>query len=280
MALEVVAWNICNGFSDGNRAPQLIETIAHDLKPDIAILPEAYFEGSDDRLDNVTEDFDVLGYRVKHHLYEDVDGRRDRHGLMLIGRHELMGHVELIRLAGRTAFKASVADPTSDREGDFFGVHLDDRSKYTRALQTDDLLTHVVDRRPTIVAGDDNDMHARGLRTRILRAATRPLCALPLIEPGTPMPANMKSLAGLEYVAGRIGSLGSRLHEATSGVVMQRLEAAQFRDADESRRPTMSNRLPLAQLDHIMVRDAVPTGSRTRRNRLSDHRIVSARVTF
>jgi len=90
MAIDVLAWNVLDAFSDEQRARGVLD-VTLQQRPDVAVFSEAWREGQEGLLDNVYGHLDKAGYSIAGGLYEDDDGREDRHGILAIVRRVVMG---------------------------------------------------------------------------------------------------------------------------------------------------------------------------------------------
>lgn len=226
----------------------------------ILIVPEAYQEGdvySQRALEAMWSSRENL---IADVLYNDMDGRKDRHHLVLVGDAEVVEHIQPIQLLGRTALRASLKGNI-----DVIGVHLDDRDEDTRCKQTQALLDQVDPDRLTIIAGDFNAIHRDDRRAQLLRALGPFAGMFPEGEPGT----KQSKIA-------RLGSLATRLTMMAEGGPLAMMEGAGYHDADSSRRATMG----FVQLDHIMVpRDlSIATVFVQPLRGLSDHAAIGADI--
>lgn len=236
-------FNIHDGFSDESRLESIIDEIDR-LNADVLVLPEAYREGDEWFLPAVDDELKTLGYDTAYFLYDDNDGRLDRHGIMALSR---LGDIKAraVHLSGRTAvgFQASGVE--------IIGVHYDDRSESVRRTQNQD----VIDQSPGLIMGDMNSAGRWGRLLTPLRATT----LLPARFPSQTQP-EIRGWERASNIVQRIGAMaGSR--------VARDLRTAGYVDADPSHQATWPSRRPLMQLDRIVghswvvhVRDA-QTGS-------------------
>lgn len=267
MAVEVMAWNVLDAFSDEARARGVLAVVARQ-RPDAAVFSEAYAEGKETLLDDVLDELTGHGYAVVHGTYDDTDGRQDRHGIIGIVRNKILTSQKptLVNLDGRQAVRIPLADPESGEENDFIGVHLDDRSESGRLKQTTALLGLVGEK--AIIGGDFNALYKEDKTARVLRAA-RPIAKLlPAVDPRPDFrPPKLK----------RLGSLAGRLTDMAQGTTMQEFEAAGFQDADPSHQPTKG---PVC-IDHIVYRGMRLLSQRTHpASNMSDHRAVGAELAY
>lgn len=268
MAVEVMAWNVLDAFSDESRARGVLQVV-QEQRPDAAVFSEAWREGKDGLLDNVLDDLDRNGYAVAHGLYEDNDGRQDRHGIIGIVRSELVADQkpQLVSLGSRNAVHVPVVSTAgTETVFDFFGAHLDDRSEQRRLAQAERLIAAADFSGRVVVGGDLNAMHRTDPRAKALRAV-RPIARrMPTVEPRPDFkPPKLK----------RIGSLASRLTDMATGTTLERFEDAGFEDADSRRQPTKG---PF-NIDHILIKGLVSFDQRTHdKSPLSDHRAISTSV--
>ncbi|HSX32563.1 MAG TPA: endonuclease/exonuclease/phosphatase family protein [Candidatus Saccharimonadales bacterium] len=270
MAVEVMAWNVLDAFSDEQRARGVLKVVAEERRPDAALFSEAWREGKDGLLDKVFEDLDRNGYVVTHGLYQDNDGRQDRHGIVGIVRKERVAdqRPQLISLSSRNAVHMPLvsADHGTETVVDFFGAHLDDRLEGRRLAQAVRLIRVAEFSSHALIGGDFNAMQRGDPSAKALRFV-RPIARrMPTVEPRPDFkPPKLK----------RIGSLASRLTDMATGTTMQRFEEAGFRDTDPKNRPTKGPFM----LDHIVTRGLEVIGQETHaKSPLSDHRAISALV--
>jgi endonuclease/exonuclease/phosphatase (EEP) superfamily protein YafD len=269
MAVEVMAWNVLDAFSDESRARGVLQVV-QEQRPDAAVFSEAWREGKDELLDDVLDALNRSGYTVAHGLYEDNDGRQDRHGIIGIVRSELVADQkpQLVSLGSRNAVHVPVVNTAGDTETvfDFFGAHLDDRSERRRLSQAERLIATADFSGRVVVGGDLNAMHRSDPRAKALRVV-RPIARrMPTVDPRPDFkPPKLK----------RIGSLASRLTDMATGTTLERFEEAGFEDTDTRHQPTKG---PF-NLDYILVKGLVAFGQRTHdKSPLSDHRAISTSV--
>jgi endonuclease/exonuclease/phosphatase family metal-dependent hydrolase len=278
MSLKIETVNLCDGFSDERRIPDIFEEF-EEIQPDIAVFPEAYKEGEERYLDDVKAIFDQQGYVAVQQLYNDADNRQDRHGLIIAARHELALAYEPVRLAmSRSALQLLTYDPETEAQIDFYGVHFKDRPAPVRYEEAASLLEYVDPDRAAVVAGDFNNMKRSG-RATVLRAMGHVAGKFPQHEPGTPKPAKMMSRDGFRYVPARLASLFSRLGEMARGDVIDAMMESGFYDDDQDHSPTMSNKFPVAKIDLVVARKLRVHDQTTRKNRYTDHRTLVASVS-
>ncbi|MEO7397248.1 MAG: endonuclease/exonuclease/phosphatase family protein, partial [Ilumatobacteraceae bacterium] len=252
---QIVAWNIKNQLGDPEKHLDAINAVMPDNPddwPDVAIFSKAYEEIDTEfsTVHKTQEIFVDFGYQVVHGLYDDTDGRRDRHGIMAISR--LAGEVGLVSLGSRNAVKITATDKTTGTDFNVFGIHLDDRSEEQRLRQIDTLLRELVDPdKPTVIAGDLNAMHGDDTRAMLLRLIGKPAGLVKPIEPQDF--AELSGAKRMRKLPARMASIAVWLSLIAEGSVMRLLEDADFVDTDPAHSPTMSAKRPIAQLDHIMV---------------------------
>ena len=266
MSIEIATWNLRDGFSDPNRMDGIVQTLI-DAHPTVAILPEAYREGHESHLPAITELFSQAGYTAIHGLYNDHDGRLDRHGIMGVVKTEsLRGDPQIIKTLGRSALHIPIKDSDSGATMDVYGVHLDDRREETRQAYASGLLKLM--RRSSadisVAGGDFNAMHRKSWRSRILRAL-RPIAKrLPTIEPRPDFKYPKLK---------RLGSLVSRLTGMANGGTMQKFTTAGFRDTHPNQPATIGS----FNLDHIVFKGNVTAvGNPVQKTNKSDHRLLTA----
>lgn len=274
MNVNVLSWNLQNGFSNPDINLRNLEDAIITQGPDIAVFPEARSESAQ-IADSTINRFEQEGYTTYDTDYSDKDLRTDKHGITVIARPELVKTMQTIRLAGRNAILLNLINETS-----FIGSHFVDRTvvgdgyssiggEEQRIAQANDAVAFSQDR--AAIVGDLNATHKKGFTPTALRVA-RPFAELfPSLDPrpGFDVP-KIK----------RLGSLAQRLSSMATGKTLQVIEAADFIDADFSTQPTMTKGPIKVQLDHIMVRnlpiiEATTVGPQSA---LSDHRPISAKL--
>jgi endonuclease/exonuclease/phosphatase family metal-dependent hydrolase len=278
MAVEIMAWNVLDALSDEQRARGVLREIGKQ-RPGAVVLSEAYREGKEQFLDDVVQEMDASGYHTVYGLYEDDDGREDRHGIMGLMRKDSAAAAQpkIISLVTRNAVHLPLLDTERSTETviDFYGVHLDDRNEQRRMAQAEWLIGAAGLNSRVVIGGDMNALHHDDMRAKALRAI-RPIAKrMPSVEPRPDYtPPKLK----------RIGSLASRLTDMATGSTLQLFEAAGFDDVDPDRQPTKG---PF-NLDHILVKGplvyfnqhthARPPVSDQNKAPLSDHRAISVSV--
>jgi len=248
------------------------------MKPDAAVFTEAYKAGTDEVLKTSIKQLESLGYNVFHGPYDEQDGRKDKHGILLAVRTPLSSAKKprLTRISEHNIVE-SWLKLRNNQQIHLLGMHLNDRDEAKRQVELDDLLQLIDVDTPTILTGDMNTIHKQEAKGKMFRKAKRihmlvRLKLHPKTDPtGQPMPNNR----------GRIGSVMYRLHEMASGKTITRLLRSGFTDADPTHQPTCPASNPYAQLDHTLITDhltvkgfeRLPEGS-------SDHRgiVVTLKV--
>lgn len=255
--LEIVSWNLRDQIND----PALQRSVL-DVAPDIAVFPEARSE--DTALEQATwQRFENAGYTVYDHAYQDDDGRKDRHALVVAVKPELVRVANSVRLVSRSAIRLTLHGGV-----DFMGVHLDDRHEGRRLGQAAMAIRYLGE--SAMVAGDFNAMYPDVGQARLLRTV-RPFAKL--LPAKDPVPG--EKTPKLQ----RLGSLSQRLTDMASGTTMELFRHADFRDADPTHSPTMKKGPIAAQLDHILYRGDTAVSESTvveDADGLSDHKRIRA----
>jgi endonuclease/exonuclease/phosphatase family metal-dependent hydrolase len=286
-AVEIMAWNVEDGFSKRERIPGILAAI-DARNPDVVTFSEAY-QAAEGIHDSALNGLESRGYTITRALYNDDDSRADVHGIMAIAKPEFMAitkpeveadNPSVIRLAGRAALRLSLKIPggASDDQFDWYGVHLFDRYKTwpdesRRRMQLHDLYKQLDPARPIGIAGDFNALDS-SLRARAIHLSGAVAQYVPSAEPGR------ADYTGIR----KIGSLSRRLASMATGSVLRDLKGEGFVNADPAKRPTMPSSRPIADLDHIMIRGleahnfmvhphVVDNGAQ-----ISDHRAISASI--
>jgi endonuclease/exonuclease/phosphatase family metal-dependent hydrolase len=236
--LEIVSWNLEDKLNDPHLQTSILE-----VEPDIAVFPEAHPENT--VLDAATTArFHNAGYDVYDKDYDDDDGRKDRHSLVVIAKPELVRAADPVYLVGRHAIRLTMHDGS-----EFMGVHLDDRRERRRLAQAATAVRSLGE--TAIVAGDLNATYREGKWPRVLRALKPFTYLLPASEP------DPEREGSLGYKLGRPGSLAQRLTGMASGKTMESFRAANFIDADRKHVPTKTLGPIGVQIDHILYRGRV-----------------------
>jgi len=251
--LKILAQNALDAFSDPKTTDEYVALIEH-LQPDVAIFPEAYDADRTETVVVAIQQLKSLGYEVLHGLYDDKDGRKDRHGTILLVRQGLQAADKpsgLLWIGLRNAIQAWVVDPDTQHTVHVVGVHLNDRSEAKRQAELDDLLGKIIKPdEPTIIAGDLNAIYRQDAKGFVVSAARfiNLLVRAHLFPAPEPVVAthSKKNL-------GRVGSLSKRMSEIASGKTLARLQAAGLTDADPTHMRTYPAARPVVQLDHIML---------------------------
>lgn len=269
--LKISTWNIKGAFSDPYRYNEVLKTI-HESESDIVVLPDAWHEDSEAsrpgprQLELSAGDFRRLGYTMlKASFREDrPDDNHARYGFMTLIREPLTPAYEEIRLGSRPAHHLRFIHDATILN--VIGLYLNDQSEANRTTQLDVLLRYLEPfaDEPTVLVGDFNAMHRQSLAARTLNSSfIQPLLKIPIMN-NTPL----------------------RLQEMADGATMAILTNDGFTDADPNYTPTMPSRLPLFQLDRIMVRNGFSSRLKatppevTPNPQLSDHAMVSSTISF
>src|SRR5262245_50976303 len=113
MALKILAQNALDAFSDPKTAEEYATLVAR-LRPDVAVFPEGYDANRVETVPSAMAALTRLGYKVTHGPYGETDGRKERHGIVLIIRKELVDKKRpgrLVSLGLRNIVEAWVVDP-------------------------------------------------------------------------------------------------------------------------------------------------------------------------
>lgn len=272
MSIHISAWNLCDGFTNPEANRVGIEDHILRAESDIAVFPEARAKEAQ-LADTTVNRFESEGYAIYDTDYDDADDRKDRHGLVVIARPELVRTNRIVTLAGRNAIMLSLQDGS-----EFLGVHLVDRTvlpggvksiggERQRVAQLKDAMDLLVEE--AAIAGDFNATHQAGFMPRSLRAAKPIANLLPSSDPNPD-----SKIPPLE----RIGSLAQRLTNMASGDALNVIIEHGFVDAAASNKPTMTKGPIRVQLDHIMVRslEVIEPTTVVPVEDLSDHRQITA----
>lgn len=249
MTITLYSQNALDGFSKAKTAKEYVEKVRR-MQPDAAVFTEAYKAGTEAAAMPSVRQLESLGYYVFYGSYNEHDGRKDRHGLLLAVRTPLIATKKprLTRVGEHAIVECWLA-PKKGRNIHLLGMHLNDRSEAKRQAELDDLLKLIDTDTPTILTGDLNTIHKQDAKGKTFRRAKRIHLLVrfklhPKTDPtGQPMPNNR----------GRTGSIMYRLHEMASGKTIRRLETQGFTDADTAHQPTFPAHSPYAQLDHTLI---------------------------
>lgn len=249
MILTIYSQNALDGFSNPDTGKEYLELI-QNLKPDVALFTEAYKAGTEQALAPVIRRLKSAGYTVFHGPYDEQDGRKDKHGILLAARTPLLSadKPRLTRIGEHNIVECWLKFK-NNQSIHLLGMHLNDRSEAKRQAELDDLLQLIDTNTPTILTGDMNTIHKEDAKGKTFRMAKRVhllvrLKLHPITHPtGQPMPNNR----------GRRGSVLYRLHEMASGKTIKRLEENGLTDVDSMHQPTYPAHDPFAQLDHTLI---------------------------
>jgi endonuclease/exonuclease/phosphatase family metal-dependent hydrolase len=279
--LKIASWNTEDALSKAPKFEAVVERIK-SIDADVVSLAEAFSETA--LCDSSSREADCLmaartmlavaGYGSYFGLYHDTDGRKDRHGFMILSRTE---HADDEWLNFDLGSRQACGLYAGELGLTVAGVHFDDRRETGRLNQAGSLLQQLYSDEPNVIMGDLNTMHHSDNRAAALRMVGPIARRLPSIDPGEPKPDGKVS-----RIVHRAGSLSSRLSSMASGYTMDVLTTNGYRDADDAHRPTMK----FVQLDHIMTNfTAIPTelyitdfNLHAEAGGESDHRPISATI--
>lgn len=249
MVVRLYSQNALDGFSKSDTAEEYLE-IMQSIQPDVAVFTEAYKAGDETAIKKPVEQLESLGYKVFHGPYDEQDGRKDRHCIMLVARTSLLSTKKpRLTRVGEHNIVESWLTLKKGQHIHLLGMHLNDRNEAKRQAELDDLLRLINIHTPTILTGDMNTIHKKEAKGKTFRKAkwVHLLVRLklhPKTDPtGRPMPNNR----------GRRGSIFYRIHEIASGKTIRRLEENGLTDTDPTHLPTFPAHTPYAQLDHTLI---------------------------
>lgn len=207
---------------------------------DVVFLAEAHSEerSESSNVQEAVSSFEGAGYAVYREPYDDVDGRVDRHYMMMLVRKDINHKVETLWLESRNAIKVDL----SDKDLSVVGVHLDDRSEASRFSQAASLLSQIDTE--VVVVGDFNAA-PRGNRLGYLLKFASPLVSvMPVGEPGR-----------VQSKIARLGSLLTRLTLMANSQVLEQFYEQGFFQSDTKELPTMLfGGRAVVKLDHALAR--------------------------
>lgn len=255
MTIKVYAQNALDGLASGKVSKEYLRII-HKLKPDVVFFSEAYKIGADNNyLTWFVQSLKNKNYQVIIGPYDESDGRKDKHGMLLAVNSKLVMPKTtqgFIWAGTRNIAECwlSSGDGATRTPIHFLGMHLNDRNEALRQIELDAVLKSIKETNsPVIVAGDLNSLHKIDAKGGIFRSARYvhlmvKLKLFPMTAPtGEPMPNTF----------GRRNSKLFRLHEIAGGKTIQRLLENDLHEADAYHNPTFPADSPLVQLDHILV---------------------------
>lgn len=271
-SFTISTWNAKGAFSDPARALAALDVVA-ETKADIFTFTDAWHEDSAESSPTTREllvsdsDFGSLGYTaLKGISREDrPDNNYAQHGMLTLVNKRLEGETNEFELGERPAHHVRIHGIGS-RAINVIGLYLNDQLESNRVSQVHQLVDYLqpVAEEPTVLMGDFNAMHRRSIPARLLSSPTIGRLFEPITLANSTLP---------------------RLTRMANGTTMLGLEAAGFEDIEPYSLATMPSRLPLFQLDHIMIRDPdnrlQPTEQpiRVTRPDLSDHLQLRATIT-
>jgi|GEM_PF-2532732 len=230
---SVMALHVQDAFSQQQSAERVMRLIKHH-KPAAAIFTEAWAEGEEALLDDVTTAFHDMGYQVERTLNDD-DGeeppRVDRHGMMGIVRNPRLteGQSGDVRLGTRNALVLPLVDRRTDTELKLYGLHLDDDNEARRLAQAKELIRITDDDEALLIGGKFNAMYRSDVKTNVIRTLGVAARILPAVHPREGAdPTKLQ----------RFASLSVRSGDMAQGGTMRAFQAADFIDADPRHQPT------------------------------------------
>jgi len=267
VSVEIMAWNIADGFSDKDRYEGIVEVVTERM-PDAIIFSEAWHQDQVAWLGEAARHFMSAGYNLRHTKYEDDEDRDDRHGLLaMVHRRAWGGHSSVVRISGRNALMMGMKDPATGARFNFYGAHLNDRSEASRLSQVAAMiraLNIVGGDNPVVVAGDLNASYRKGLVPGAFRLVGPLFKDVPVVNYAPGYKPDR-----LTFAADSLRRAG----EMAIGSTMQAFRDEGFKDAHPGHRPTIS----LLNLDHILVRGPRVIDSEVLpKTPLSDHRAITA----
>lgn len=274
--MKFAAWNTESRLSDyahGQKrgsAAQIVQGIER-LNADVIVLPEAYIDKTSPEAD---EDLRELGY-----TWHDIEAGPNRDwtkeflgkpiSLRVLSRLAIT-HVEQPYAGEHNVLAVHVVDPETEAVVRAIAVHLDDRSEAYRLRQIDDIILYVNQESvPTVMLGDLNAMWHEG--------RARAIGAWPVRRLVRMLPNETLRDVGIRFTDMATGDVLTKLTHETG-----------IRDADPSRRPTVTPKrrgmeilpsVPLAQIDHILVSNDLHVANfAVVADSGSDHRAISADI--
>ena len=274
MSIKVAAWNAEGRLgriaTKDRGAPEHIVSEILRIDADVLFVADAFHQPVEATIDAALE---RAGYRWLDVQYDDegVSADHRQPNSRFLTKLDVINH-STTRYGGVRSLQTLTVRSTGDGELiRFIGVHLDDRSDALRHRQVDAMLADIDQCKDAVVLlGDFNAAHsdqlsARILRSRIIQTVFR-VMPLSLVQ-----------------------SLGHRLGEMCSGIIMQRFSGhPDLREVDEKRHSTMTLKtlgllflpsLPIIQLDHVFVsKQLCHTGIIVEKDGGSDHRAIRTTV--
>ena len=228
--LEILTHSVDDSIDATATQNSLVEVGA-----DVIVVPEAASEKSGIAA-STERAFTNAGYQLYRVLYNDDDGRADRHCLAMAVKTELDNRVRVnsARLAGRSALFLTMIGGQK-----IMGVHFDERNEHRRQLQAARAIANVG--HSAIIAGDYGSAEATGLTSSLLR----------LIQPLT---HGIETDAGAKLCKRRPLQAIRTLGQMADGTTLRLFQENGFQDADPTHTPTFRHGPLNLQLDHIQYR--------------------------
>lgn len=277
MSIRIASWNIEGRLSlyDGSKKrgtpPKILAEIAR-LDADIVVLPEAYLDAP---AKGVNERLSQLGYKWYDTQYHDTmheaDVARWGHPFMRVLYRISLETIETRRWGDmRDLPLLTYSDPKSTKRLHILPIHLDDITEERRLKQVDAIVSYLtMNNEPVVMLGDFNAMWREDWRKLL---ASQPFRRL----------LNVIPHKELRFVL-------LRLSRMATGEVMKQLMTVGMREADPSHRPTTTPKMRsmphmpsvrLMQIDHILTRGVSCTPVVIGKDGGSDHRSLSATISF
>lgn len=265
--IKLASWNIHGALSDPDRALRVAENII-DTNGQVVSLQDAYqldsveSKPSGRQLEVPLDIFRDAGYEVVDTKYWEVrrygdDNFADYGFVTLIKR----GYLRREILKTGTRKTVTVDIPMQNTVVRVASVYLNDQNRQIRMAQAEAVASGLRSDMPTALIGDLNEMHGEQRRARLL--------------------GSWMARAAFAHIHWQNDTL-PRLNDMASGEVLAMFKSLGLEDVDSDKRPTMPSKLPLFQLDHLLInRGLVATDFNVDfRPDLSDHAMISSTITL
>lgn len=273
--LRVLSWNIEGGLSETakGRSDKILERI-RKIDADVVFLAEAHIGKVPDKTLRELQKYagpqgslvDVEYRKVAPKLMDYEKGRIKKYDsnenyMIMISRRKVK-FSKIFMLGGyRNCIRFEIGSMA------IYGIHLDDKTEKTRRTMVRDLLVDAKKFKRVVVMGDFNAMYRDGFRAILARIIGRIGGVLPF---GALWRSIFRRAAGM-----------------ADGRVMEEFLKSGFVDTNIRRKATETlsmdgwrfvPRIPLIQIDHIMVRDGNASDFKVYNTGLADHCALSARI--
>lgn len=273
--LKVLSWNIEGGLSETatDRSGKILERI-RKIDADVVFLAESHIGKMPDKTLRELQKYvgssgslvDVKYRKAAQKPMNYEKERIEKYGsnenyMTMISRRKVESNKVFMLGGCRNCIRFEVGNMA------IYGIHLDDKTEETRRTMVRDLLKDAQKFKCVVVMGDFNAMYRNGFRAVLVRVVGKVGSILPF---------------GPLWQ-----SIFRRAADMAKGKVMKEFLKSGLVDTNTKKKPTETlsmegarfiPRIPLIQIDHIMVRGGKFNNFKIYNTGLADHCALSARI--